>query len=206
MSYLPARRERMPGTKRSMEQVMAAKADRKGPGMRKADSKNATTEKRRAATRRTAKFDGPNPVDIHVGSRLRMRRTVVGLSQTELAEKVGLTFQAIQKYEHGDIRISASRLYELAIALGVSIAFFFEGLPDSATAGTQEVILPEIEDEEFGGRSSLDLVRTFAAIRDPELRRLFVQILRRAALLPASEEADSAPETVVPIGRSRRDK
>jgi transcriptional regulator with XRE-family HTH domain len=138
-------------------------------------------------TRRMAKFDGPDPVDIHVGSRLRLQRTILGLSQTDLAERVGLTFQAIQKYERGDIRISASRLYELAKVLGIPVASFFDGLPDSATAGTEDTVVPHDEDEEVGGRASLELVRTFSAVKDPELRRVVVQLLRRAASLPASE-------------------
>jgi transcriptional regulator with XRE-family HTH domain len=136
-------------------------------------------------TRRMAKFDGPDPVDVHVGSRLRLQRTILGLSQTDLAERVGLTFQAIQKYERGDIRISASRLYELAKVLGVAVASFFEGLPDSARQDPT-VAMPGHEDEEgVGGRASLELVRTFSAVKDPELRKVVVQLLRRAAALPA---------------------
>jgi len=165
-------------------------------------------------TRRMAKFDGPDPVDIHVGSRLRLQRTILGLSQTDLAEKVGLTFQAIQKYERGDIRISASRLYELAKVLGIPVASFFEGLPDSATVGPDEPVVVDTEDEEVGGRASLELVRTFSAVQDPELRRIFVQLLRRAAMLPAGaeaeddeqEEEEEAPEpvrTVTPIGKKK---
>lgn len=152
--------------------------------------KRGTEEKKQhvAVTRRMAKFDGPDPVDIHVGSRLRLQRTILGLSQTDLAERVGLTFQAIQKYERGDIRISASRLYELAKVLGISVSSFFDGLPDSATVGADQPIILDHEDEEIGGRASLELVRTFSAVQDPELRRIFVQLLRRAASLPAGEE------------------
>lgn len=183
---------------------MAAKAERKVPGSRKDGKRKSAPAKGRGRPRRLTKYDGPDPIDIHVGSRLRLRRTIVGMSQTELAAKVGLTFQAIQKYEHGNIRISASRLYELAIALRVPIATFFEGLPDSATVGTGEAHVPENGD--VTDRAALELVRTFAEIRDPGLRRLFIQFLRRAALLPADDAPVPQHENVTPIGGRRKDR
>ena len=72
----------------------------------------------------------PNPVDLHVGARIRMRRRELGLSQETLAEAIGITFQQLQKYERGANRISASRLYALALVLKISIEWCFEGLPD----------------------------------------------------------------------------
>jgi len=182
---------------------MVARVRKRGPQERKVHA---------PVTRRMAKFDGPDPVDIHVGSRLRLQRTILGLSQTDLAERVGLTFQAIQKYERGDIRISASRLYELAKVLGISVSTFFDGLPDSATAGADSPFVFNNEDEEVGGRASLELVRTFSAVQDPELRRIFVQLLRRAAALPAGEdvleedeyeeEEEEAPPPPPPVARA----
>lgn len=74
----------------------------------------------------------PNPVDIHVGGRVRFRRVLLGMSQEKLAEKLGLTFQQIQKYEKGANRIGASRLLEIALALGVTVQFFFEAAPRTA--------------------------------------------------------------------------
>lgn len=77
--------------------------------------------------RRIVSKDGPHPVDIQVGRRARERRTLAGMSQTAVAEKLGLTFQQIQKYERGHNRISASKLYELANIFDVPVAYFFEG-------------------------------------------------------------------------------
>jgi transcriptional regulator with XRE-family HTH domain len=80
--------------------------------------------------KRSKIVDGPHPVDHNVGHRVRLRRTELGISQGALGEKLGITFQQIQKYERGANRISASMLYEIAKALDTSITFFFDGLPD----------------------------------------------------------------------------
>ena len=77
----------------------------------------------------------PNPVDVHVGERIRRRRRALGLSQDKLGEALGLTFQQVQKYERGANRVSASKLYQIARALHASIPYFFDGLPDPARAG-----------------------------------------------------------------------
>lgn len=82
----------------------------------------------------------PEPVDIHVGERIRARRRIVGVSQQALAEKIGLTFQQVQKYERGANRVSASKLYEIAAALGCGIGFFFDGLQDPARGGDSEAV------------------------------------------------------------------
>src|SRR5690348_15322943 len=77
----------------------------------------------------------PNPVDLHVGARIRMRRKLLGVSQERLAEQLSLTFQQVQKYERGANRVSASKLYEIARALEAPVSYFFEGLADTAIAG-----------------------------------------------------------------------
>lgn len=77
---------------------------------------------------------GPNPIDLHVGGKIRLRRKIIGASQERLAHDLGLTFQQVQKYERGANRVSASKLYEIAKSLQTSIAYFFEGLPDPSTA------------------------------------------------------------------------
>jgi len=82
------------------------------------------------AARAVGQKEAPNAVDVHVGSRIRMRRQLLGMSQEQLGRAIGLTFQQIQKYEHGTNRVSASRLYDMAEALEVPISFFFEELPD----------------------------------------------------------------------------
>ena len=76
----------------------------------------------------------PNPIDVHVGLRIRLRRKELGVSQEKLAEAIGLTFQQVQKYERAANRVSATKLYEMARALETSTAYFFEGLADTATA------------------------------------------------------------------------
>jgi transcriptional regulator with XRE-family HTH domain len=107
-----------------------------------------------------------HPVDAHVGKRIRHRRWMVGMTQQQLADHVGIKFQQIQKYETGMNRVSASRLWDVAEALGVGIAFFFEGIDDArATAGTTGDILTDKE--------ALDLVRTYYAIPEEQRRRLF---------------------------------
>lgn len=83
-------------------------------------------------SRRVSNIDGPHPVDVHVGLRLRMRRAQVGMSQPILGEKLGITFQQIQKYERGANRVSASMLYEIATALQTEIAYFFEDMPETS--------------------------------------------------------------------------
>lgn len=80
---------------------------------------------RKRPVRRRPKSDQPNPIDVHVGSRVRLRRTLLGLSQEKLGEAIGLTFQQVQKYERGTNRIGASRLWELSTVLGVPVQFFF---------------------------------------------------------------------------------
>lgn len=108
----------------------------------------------------------PNPVDLHVGARIRMRRKLLGVSQEKLAEQLGLTFQQVQKYERGANRVSASKLYEIARALEAPVAYFFEGLADT-------VGLTPIGGE--GGEYVHDLVMTPEGM---ELAAVFPRIKR----------------------------
>jgi transcriptional regulator with XRE-family HTH domain len=117
-----------------------------------------------------------HPVDAHVGKRIRHRRWMVGMTQQQLADKVGIKFQQIQKYETGMNRVSASRLWDIADSLGVQIAFFFEGLAeDQVAASAQGDILADKE--------ALDLVRSYYAIPEAQRRRLFdlARVLSEAA-------------------------
>ncbi|MCK5275389.1 MAG: helix-turn-helix transcriptional regulator, partial [Alphaproteobacteria bacterium] len=116
----------------------------------------------------------PNPVDIHVGSRVRLRRTLLGLSQEKLGEAVGLTFQQIQKYERGANRISASRMYALSRVLDVPVAFFFEDMPPEISGkggkslpGPAEGIQEEFSVDPLAKRETLELVRAYYRIKDP---------------------------------------
>lgn len=108
-----------------------------------------------------------HPVDVHVGKRVRHRRWMVGMTQQQLADKVGIKFQQIQKYETGMNRISASRLWDIADALGVPISFFFEGLDQSST------IVEEIDGDILADKEALMLVRSYYAIPEAQRRRLF---------------------------------
>jgi transcriptional regulator with XRE-family HTH domain len=115
-----------------------------------------------------------HPVDVHVGKRVRHRRWMVGMTQQQLGDIVGIKFQQIQKYETGMNRISASRLWDIAQALGVSISFFFEGfdgeesLPEVAATGAEVQRGDLLADKE-----ALELVRSYYAIPEAQRRRLF---------------------------------
>lgn len=110
-------------------------------------------------------------VDVHVGKRIRQRRWLVGMTQQRLAECVGIKFQQIQKYETGANRVSASRLWDIADALEVDVAFFFEGLKDEET--TAEPQRSNIPNDMMGDKEAMDLVRSYYAIPENQRRRLF---------------------------------
>ncbi len=111
-----------------------------------------------------------HPVDVHVGKRVRHRRWMVGMTQQQLAEKVGIKFQQIQKYETGMNRVSASRLWEIATALGVTVSFFFEGLGAKTEQTNAESALPV---DLLADKEALELVRSYYAIPETQRRRLF---------------------------------
>ena len=111
-----------------------------------------------------------HPVDVHVGKRVRHRRWLIGMTQQQLAEQVGIKFQQIQKYETGANRVSASRLWDIAEALDVPVAFFFEGIEDQADASVEGNAMPA---DIMGDKEALDLVRSYYAIPENQRRRLF---------------------------------
>jgi transcriptional regulator with XRE-family HTH domain len=111
-----------------------------------------------------------HPVDVHVGKRVRHRRWLIGMTQQQLAEKVGIKFQQIQKYETGANRISASRLWDIADALDVKVSFFFEGLEDESAASEGQGKVPA---DLLGDKEALDLVRSYYAIPENQRKRLF---------------------------------
>jgi len=135
----------------------------------------------------------PNPVDIHVGARVRLRRTLLGMSQEKLGEAIGLTFQQIQKYERGANRIGSSRLYDLSRVLDVPVSFFFEDMPDTVAASSPAQIrgLAEAPMEYSGAdpmakRETLELVRAYYRIRDPQVRK---RLFEMAKTLGAADES-----------------
>lgn len=125
----------------------------------------------------TMRKTAPDPIDVHVGSRVRLRRMLLGVSQEKLGDGVDLTFQQIQKYEKGTNRIGASRLAQFAAILKVEPAYFFEGAPKPVIAGDVEAQAPAAEAKAALIVGSLDsaeglaLNRDFASIRDPKVRR-----------------------------------
>jgi transcriptional regulator with XRE-family HTH domain len=130
----------------------------------------------------------PNPIDVHVGGRVRMRRMLIGMSQEKLGEQLGLTFQQVQKYEKGSNRISASRLYRMGEVLGVPVQFFYEELPEikegsaaGVTAGAGEAAIMEF----LASSEGLQLNKAFSAIADGQVRRKLVELVRVLSGQPA---------------------
>ena len=125
-----------------------------------------------------------HPVDVHVGKRIRHRRWMTGTTQQQLAESVGIKFQQIQKYETGMNRVSASRLWDIARALGVPISFFFEGLDQALNAPPADgAIRDAVPGDILGDREALELLRSYYAIPENQRRRLFelARVLSEAA-------------------------
>ena len=116
-----------------------------------------------------------HPVDVHVGKRIRHRRWLVGMTQQQLAEQVGIKFQQIQKYETGANRVSASRLWDIADALEVPVSFFFEGIESEAEqeAAQASAVAAAMPADILGDKEALDLVRSYYAIPENQRRRLF---------------------------------
>ncbi len=138
--------------------------------------------------RRSVAKDGPHPVDVHVGRRARERRTLEGMSQSAVAEKLGLTFQQLQKYERGHNRISASRLYELAQLFGVPVTYFYEEMEAGKDAPSR--------DETLTKRETLELVRAYYAISDPAVRdsiRKLTQAVAKLGQPPATGRRRAPP-------------
>lgn len=120
-----------------------------------------------------------HPVDVHVGKRIRHRRWMVGTTQQQLAESVGIKFQQIQKYETGMNRVSASRLWDIANVLDVPVSFFFEGLESDGQGETESAAPADI----LTDKEALELLRSYYAIPENQRRRLFdlARVLSEAA-------------------------
>jgi transcriptional regulator with XRE-family HTH domain len=136
----------------------------------------------------------PNPIDVHVGRRLRLRRTLLGMSQERLGELLGLTFQQVQKYERGANRIGSSRLFELGQILDVPVSFFFDDLPAAVGGAPGGYAMPGLAedrsafDHEDDGlpldkRESLELVRAYYRIADPAVRKRLFELAKALANL-----------------------
>ena len=133
----------------------------------------------------------PSPVDVHVGGRIRLRRTLMGMSQERLGDALGLTFQQVQKYERGINRVGASRLFDLSRVLDVPISFFYDNMPDSlgssggsfpqparAVTGFAEQQSAFGVDETQNSRETLELVRAYYRITDPAVRKRVFDLMK----------------------------
>lgn len=132
----------------------------------------------------------PDPVDVHVGRRLRLRRTLLGMSQEQLANAVGVTFQQIQKYERGSNRVSASRLYDISKVLGVPVAFFFEDIGEDVTSvrkapvvpevtgGLSEPAMPAYEQDPLQKNETLELIRAYWRLPTERVRKRALDLLK----------------------------
>jgi transcriptional regulator with XRE-family HTH domain len=136
--------------------------------------------------RRTIREHGPDPVDVHVGRRLRQARFLAGISQEELGAGIGVSFQAVQKYEHGENRLSASRLFKAARLLDRPVSFFFEDL-GGATATS--------ESSGFS-REEIELVRHFRQIPSDEVREHLLQMTKRIGSLDSADTKGTAEPTL----------
>ncbi|WP_439273052.1 helix-turn-helix domain-containing protein [Pseudochrobactrum sp. HB0163] len=126
----------------------------------------------------------PNPIDIHVGSRIRLRRNMLGLSQEKLGENLGITFQQIQKYEKGTNRVGASRLQAISSILSVPVAFFFEDAPEQAgqaAAGFSEEHETNYVVDFLHTSEGVQLTRYFTKIADPKVRRKIIDLVKTLA-------------------------
>ncbi|GGG32418.1 helix-turn-helix domain-containing protein [Chelatococcus composti] len=132
----------------------------------------------------------PNPIDKHVGSRVRMRRMFIGMSQEKLGESLGLTFQQVQKYEKGTNRIGASRLQQIAKVLGVPVEFFFDGAPTAdgvPSGGFAEAPSSSYVSDFLSTNEGVQLTKAFIRIKDAKVRRRIVDLVVALADLEGEE-------------------
>ena len=143
----------------------------------------------------------PNPIDIHVGRRLRLRRTLLGMSQERLGELLGLTFQQVQKYERGANRIGSSRLFELGRILDVPVSFFFDDLPQGMSGSTAGYAGPGLAEQgavyehpdeglPLDKRETLELVRAYYRIASPAVRKRLFELAKALANLADEPRPD----------------
>ena len=132
----------------------------------------------------------PNPIDKHVGSRIRLRRTMLGMSQEKLGESLGITFQQIQKYEKGTNRVGASRLQQISEILQVPVSFLFEGGPGATLTanGFGEASSPTYVSDFLATSEGLALTKAFTRITDAKLRRSIVDMVEQIAAREAPDE------------------
>lgn len=146
--------------------------------------------KPRKSSGRMASKGFPNPIDVHVGQRIRQRRTLLGMSQEKLAEAIGLTFQQVQKYERGSNRVGSSRIFDLSRVLDVPITYFFEemeaGVADKSPSRLMGVPASKMqkataEADPLAKRETLELVRAYYKIGEPRVRKRVFELTKAIA-------------------------
>ncbi len=149
----------------------------------------AKSPKQRLSAGRTGK---PNAIDVHVGGRMRLRRTLLGLSQEKLGEAIGLTFQQVQKYERGTNRVGASRLFDLSRVLDVPVSYFFDDMSSKVAKqsprlaiGLAEAPAQSYQPDPMAKRETLELVRSYYKIGSPSVRKRVFELTK--ALAKASQ-------------------
>jgi transcriptional regulator with XRE-family HTH domain len=159
-------------------------------------SESKTT--RRPSARGRLDDGSANPVDVHVGARMKLRRTLLGMSQEKLGEAIGLTFQQVQKYERGANRIGASRLFDLSRVLDVPVSYFFDDMSDAVQARSPVAVIrgepgaapaPAGEPDVMARRETLELVRAYYRIDDPKVR---AQVYALAKALAHADQTGEA--------------
>ena len=128
---------------------------------------------------------GISPIDVHVGARVRVRRTLLGMTQTNLGDAIGVTFQQVQKYENGANRISASRLFDLSQILDVPIEYFFDDMPADIAASSLATKKrgkakkpPSYQPDPMAKRETLELVRAYYKIGEPQIRKRLFEMVK----------------------------
>lgn len=147
----------------------------------------ASEEVREGRRRRAASIDGPDPIDVHVGQRMRLRRTMLGKSQDQIARALGVSFQQVQKYERGTNRISASRLFDVSRFLNVPVGYFFEDLTRDAVAARDEEVKVHFADDDIDidddsdpmkRTESLELIQTYWRLPTEVVRSRVLEMLK----------------------------
>lgn len=152
----------------------------------------ATRGKARRAGPRRRRGGGPHPIDVHVGGRIRLRRTLLGLSQEKLGEMIGLTFQQVQKYERGSNRVGASRLFDLSRVLDVPMSFFFEDMDEQPPAkssrrrGGEDKAQAANAGAPIAKRETLELVRAYYRIDDADVRKRVFDLVKAMGIAAAA--------------------
>ena len=137
---------------------------------------------------RKKSLHGPNPIDVYVGKRMRMRRTLLGLSQDALGKSLGVTFQQIQKYERGSCRVGASRLWDIGRVLNIPVSFFYEGFEETEDFANYTGTLPgvarlaeptvQMDKDAFSRRETLELVRNYNKIADRAVAKKIADLIK----------------------------